>query len=160
MLVDGFDLVARWYFPAIVVCLDGCATQTASKVIAEKTGIDLKQIESVIALLKQRDLLLEENGSYKVEFAHFVSHDKKGSSEASKSFLREQLNISLSTLEKNYANGPKFFSHTFTIAKSEYSNYVDSMKAFVEELSARSNEESPDEVIQLNIQIFRLLDRA
>jgi uncharacterized protein (TIGR02147 family) len=158
--LKGTDLLAQWYFPAVVVCLDGSLAGSNHAEIVAKTGLKKEQIDTVVAILRREGVLREENGKLKVEYAHFVAHDKKLLSQANKNFQREQLRISLATLEKSYEKGPKFFSHTFTVAKGNFPAYVEKVAGFLEELAAQSNDEAPEEVLQLNLQFFRLLDRA
>lgn len=159
VLLKGHELLARWYFPAVTVCLDGMSPESAAAATAAKTGLKKEQVEEVIRLLEREGMLKSMGGRFRVEYSHFIVHDKKSLSEANKAFIREQMQIALTVLEKNYAKGPKFFAHTFTAGKESFPNYVEKINAFVESLAAESNAESPEEVLQLNLQFFRLLDR-
>ncbi len=152
-------LIAQWYFPAVVVVLDGCAISEAPTAIKQKTGLNDRQVAEVLSALRERKMLWEEGGSYKLGFSHFLIHDTKALSEANKQYLRDQLRLSGELLEKKYSKGPKFYAHTFTISKDSFSTYAEKIDSFIEALTAETNEESPDEVTQLNIQFFKILDR-
>lgn len=154
------DLIAAWYFPAIVVCLDGCEVKQAAQMIVKKTKLNLPQVHQVIELMRKSRLLSEAEGKYKVEFSHFVAQDKKATSEQNKKFLADQLKISQAVFDKNYTKGPKFFAHTFTVGKNSFSTYAEKIHAFIESLTAESNSEPADEILQLNIQFFNILDRS
>lgn len=153
------NLIGQWYFPAVVVILDGCAITEAQRTIRQKTGLNDRQVGEVISALRENNMLQEENGFYKLEFSHFLIHDKKALSDANKQYLRDQLRLSSELLDKKYSKGPKFYAHTFTVSKDSFLTYAEKIDSFISTLTAESNEESPDEVTQLNIQFFKILDR-
>ena len=157
--LDDFNLIARWYFPAVTVVLNDCDVNEATEKVREKTGLGVREINEVIAILKENQVLREEDGKYKLDFSHFIVHDKKMRSEANKSYFKEQLKLSTELLEKKYSKGPKFYAHTFTITQNAFAMYADKVDTFITSLAKDSDEESPDEIVQLNMQLFKLLDR-
>ncbi|MCO5143915.1 MAG: TIGR02147 family protein [Oligoflexia bacterium] len=157
--LSELDLLSEWYFPAVTVCLNNSKAATAIAKVKEKTGLNEAQIKLTIDILKKKNLLLEENGIYKLEFSHFIAHDKKAISEINKKYIREQLKMSSTIFEKKYSLGPKFFCHTFTVSTDSFQKYVDYMAQFIDQITNESNTEAPDEIIQLNMQLFKLLDR-
>lgn len=157
--LNHFNLIAQWYFPAVVVVLDGCSVDQAPSIIKQKTGLTDRQIQDVISILKEKSMLCEIDGFYKLEFSHFVVQDKKALSDANKKYLLDQLMLSRDLLENKYSKGPKFYAHTFTISRDSFNTFSEKVNSFIETLTTESNAESPDEVIQLNIQLFKVLDR-
>lgn len=156
--VSQMDLLGLWYFPVVVVALDKCPITNALQIIAKKTGLRTAEIDGVLQILANKQMLREEDGIYRVDFNHFIVHDAKARSKTSHQYLREQMRITAHLLEKKYSQGPKFIAHTFAISKGAFSDYVGRIDSFIETLTAESDNESPDEIVQLNIQFFNLLD--
>ena len=50
-----------------------------------------------------------------------------------------------------------FFTHSFTSSPDRIPFYASEIKSFLERLTELSNQDSPERVVQLNIQLFPLL---
>ena len=147
------DLIRKWYYPAVWVCLEGkSALQIES--VAKTVGITTAEAKEVVDALCKAGLVTEKDGYCKLVGDYLLYHDKKLLSKSQKSYLRDQLERSRREFENNYSKESKFYSHTFTISRERFDFYVDALKSFMESLTESSNKETPERIIQLNMQLF------
>lgn len=148
-------LVQEWSYPAILIALDGKNKKTAAADVKLMTGLSQAKIKQSITAFIEAGVLELKEDKYTITELFFSLFDKKGMKINYKNFLEKNLQRSLKVLQKAY-HRPRnhFFCHNFTVSKSSYQNYVDRVDAFLDELTEDSNKETPEEVIQMNIQVF------
>lgn len=154
--VSDAALVARWYYPAILVSVDGLPVVSAVDDLSGKLRIPKSETQKVISLLKDRDAIREGNGKLAINESYFQLIDRKASMDNMKRFLREQMHLSSVALGKYYERDGKFLAHTFTVREGSLPFYADKMKTFLEDLTAQSNAEPAERLVQLNMQMFPL----
>lgn len=148
------ELIAAYYYPAVVVCLHELPIADATQVIQKKTGLNEIQIETALKALRSKGFILEKDGRFFLSDKYLLLHDQTMSDQIHKNFLQAQLQFSQRTLEKRYAKDAKFFSQTFTTAASLFPNYVEKLTKFIDELMNEANLQPAEQVLQLNIQFF------
>ena len=160
---DNFDgpflskkvkLLDKWYYPVILVTSDKLAVKGASKRLHYLTHLPEKVVQRTLEYFVEHQLIDEKNGFYYISKRYLSFYDKLATKKSHKEFLRQQLHHSLKQLERNYHLQAKFFSHSFTISEDRYQYYVDKIDSLIDQISAESDSEQIEKVIQLNIQIF------
>ena len=73
-----------------------------------------------------------------------------------KKFGSEALALSQRMLEQSYEKGAKFYSQTLTIAVDDFAYYEDCLRTLMSEMTARSDGSKAEEIVQLNMQLFRI----
>ncbi len=153
------SLLSDWYYPAAIVLLDGCRREDAHGRIRKYLPVSSEEVDSIIAVLSREKLLNEDRGIWRLDVSHQIFKDKSLMNRHYKKFLAQQLDLSRSMLEKNYEKGAKFFSHTFTLNKSDFDIYENKIRKLLGEITAFSDKTLGSEVAQLNVQLFLLPER-
>ena len=102
-------------------------------------------------------MLIIEN--YKYLLAHdYIKTSDNRHNVIQQNYLKAQLNRSLDAFQKKYRTGNQeyntFFSHTFTFSKEEWKKYVELIKSFLETTTHYSNQDTPESIGQMNVQLF------
>lgn len=148
-------VLTHWYYPAILLNaslsepLSDCELAKALKI---KAG-DLEQARHELVRI---ELLQLRDGKF-VPRTTRLKIAKKSWSQIQKKFLKSQIQNALSTFDVSYEAHGKFYSQTITFAKGSYESVWDGLKTQMDQLADQSDAETPEEVIQLNLQFYRLL---
>lgn len=153
-------ILAEWYYPFFLVTLDQCLISEASDRLTKLTRLPINEIESVTRALLEAKLLVIEQGLYKLSDSHQISHDTKATSLRHRSFLGKQIELSRKMIDLEYGTGGKFYAHTFSIMIEDLKFYEDRLRDLLSEFTARSDEGPPEQIMQLNIQLFKLDAKA
>jgi uncharacterized protein (TIGR02147 family) len=151
------QLVTHWHYPVILMAVERASRQEAIARVTKILPLSESQIGKIIDQLIEGELLIEDGSTYRLNHSHQVFHDLKSSSVKHKQFLKEQLRLSAFALERCYEKGAKFYSHTFSLSKSDFAVCENRLRALLSEFTALSDASDPDEVAQLNIQLFRIV---
>lgn len=150
------EFVSKWYFPAVVVAMEGKAENTDLSEIAKLIGISQGQLEECVRIMKEKKILTVNEGKYSSLSNHIDFHDPKFSNIYQKNYLHEQLQKSMEAFKKRYNKDAKFQAHTFTIPESEFANYENQIHGFIETLIAKADQGPAEKLAQLNLQFFKL----
>lgn len=145
---------------AIVVAVHELPVERAAQEIHSKTGIRIETIQIVIETLLKENLLRELNGRYELTEKYIQFQDRQSRSANQKKYIRAQLEESLKALETRYAKDAKFYCNTFTIAEGSLPNLQERVARLIDELMDETNAEAPERVVQLNIQLFPVTQKA
>ena len=151
------DIIAQWYYPALILYLHDKEATVDLAPLALMVGVGGSDIGAIIKELLSAKILIIENNKYYSSSAYFYIHRER-TNIIQQSYLRSQLCQSLKAFD-NQQSGKKqacanFFSHTFTLSKAEWEKYVELVKSFLETTTTLSNEDTPNAIAQLNIQLF------
>lgn len=94
-----------------------------------------------------------ETSGYSVSFDHIVFREKRHN-QKQKEFLWEQLMLSMRAFKRLYNTEARFYTSFLTIEKSHYENLQEDIQEFVESIVSKYHSEEPDELAQVNIQLF------
>ena len=154
--VNSDSVLAEWYVPAILVCLDGLPIKGAEKAIVKKTAIPLDTVKPFLELLKKNDFVTIDDGMYRLSSSYLDYRDSQSKNANHKRFQQQQILLSQRVLQKRYDQGARFISHTFTIANDSLPAYIEMLRSFIQQMAKVSNAEPAEKVAQLNIQLFTL----
>lgn len=146
----------KWYYPVILVALDRCSKNEGLQKLARLLPFPAQELEQVLNYLMQTELLREEGGVFHLNSSHQIFFDLKSSSVKHKRFLQSQLDRSHQALQKSYGPNAKFYSHTFSIAESDFNYYESRLRELLSEFTRRSDESPNEDIVQLNMQLFRV----
>jgi uncharacterized protein (TIGR02147 family) len=157
--LNANQIGVEWYFPALALYLDQRPVEkTEFSKIAPKLGVTEFQLNAMTSQLLQRDFLSIKENTYHMNFSSGVFVDKNSNSFAQKNFQQSQLEQSLRVFKESYGRHTKFISHTFTISSDSFDAWTAKVYAFLQTLARASEEESADQVLQLNVQMFSIFD--
>lgn len=145
---------------ATVVAVHELPISEAVEEVHKKTGIRIDSIKIVIETLLKENLLRELNGRYELTEKYIQFQDRQSRSANQKKYIRAQLEESLKALETRYAKDAKFYCNTFTIAEGSLPNLQERVARLIDDLMDETNAESPERVVQLNIQLFPVTQKA
>jgi len=151
------EILSSWYFPGIIAVLMGSKEGVNLNELSKLTGVPSTQIEGALAVLKQKALIRElANGKVMLEENYFAFNG--GAHFNFDRFQKEQIERSLKALQKRKTSGAKFFALSFTIAKGRVAHFGERLRTFAEEIVDEANQDPPQEILQLNMQLFPLKD--
>lgn len=150
--VHGSEIYKNALLPAVIACLGG--TKRSLKDLVRMTGAKRAQIEEALEVLLSSGYAEKRDAEYWVEARSTDMGNRKGLDIRFKKFQQEQLQKSREALEKKVMEGAKFYSLSFTIEKARQQQYADRISEFISELSAETDQDPPEELMQLNIQYF------
>ena len=153
---DREQMFSDWFTPAVLVSVDGETPETGAEGVSLKTGVDLARVIETIEKLISYGLIDLVDGKYKITGKQFEYRDAKSSNLSHQRFQAQHLALAQKVLEKRYNRQAKFMAHTFTISEGSFDAYVAHARAFLQNLAEISNSDTPDKVVQLNIQLFQL----
>lgn len=138
----------------VVLCLHGANTVTAATEAAEKTGVKPERVQKIIQVLVGEELLNVVQGKFELTEKYIKFQDRKSRSGGQKKYFRAQLDASVRALETRYERDAKFYCNTFTIAEDSLEILQDRVSGWIDDLMERTNAESPEKIMQLNLQLF------
>lgn len=153
------DLISEWYYPALLISLDGVAVKEISHFqsqMAKRLGILESKVESAIQIFTKSEVVEIVDGAYHLEARHLYALDSKSREMAHKKFLGSQLQLSQKFLQEKYDKGAKFHCHTIKIKKESIDILNEKFKEYLSEVTALSDELVGDDLIQINAQIFSI----
>lgn len=151
------DIISQWYYPALILYLHEKDVDQDLRPLANIIKITSKEIQQIIEKLLSKKLLIIEN--YKYQLTHgYIKTNENRYNMIQQNYLKAQLNRSLDAFKKKYRTGNQefntFFSHTFTFSKEEWKKYVELIKSFLETTTHYSNQDTPESIGQMNVQLF------
>lgn len=153
------QILAEWYFPALALAIDGRpAVEVDLDVLAADLGVPPKELEATLQFLARNGIVRVDEGRYRMDFSHGVFLDKAGRLLSQKKFQASQLEQSVRVFRQRYGEESKFISHTFTIARDAFEAYGARIYSLLQELAKASEEDSPEKIVQLNVQLFSVAD--
>jgi uncharacterized protein (TIGR02147 family) len=147
-------LPGDWHFPFVLLAADRAPFGSAIDRIVGLLPIDSETAKTMPQKMIDSALLIKGKEFFQLNHSHQIFHDVKSTGNRHKEFLRKQLDLSRRVLERRYEKGARFYSHSFTIARSDFGYYEDRLRSMLSEFTARSDKSSPDEIVQLNMQLF------
>ncbi len=100
------------------------------------------------------------DGRYELTERYIQFQDRQAKSSNQKKYIRAQLEESAKALETRYAKDAKFYCNTFTIAEDSLAGLQEKVGKLIDDLMEETNAESPDRVVQLNVQLFPTIQKA
>ncbi len=150
------QLLTQWYFPVVLLFLDGLPRLGAVEHIRKKLPISESAIQDIIAKSVKQNLLKASGSNYELDYNHQIFYDVQAKGAKHRQFLNEQLALSKRMLDRCYEKGAKFYAHTFTISEPHFAVCENRLRELLSDLTALSNEDQVDHVAQLNIQFFKI----
>lgn len=156
------SIISRWYYPALILNLHEKREDYDLSKITRSFKISKEEVNRNVKMLLENGVLTIKDGQYRMSNEHVYYRDKKKFNMIRQNFLREQLNLSRDVFDKKYRNlkndnKDRFFSHTFTVSREGWDEYVEIINAFIEKATKLSNSEIPEITAQLNIQFFKII---
>lgn len=148
------QLLGQWYYPAALIALEGTSSSKAEKRLKTLVGLNKVQSQSAINDFLSMGLVEEVSGRYKMSDRYLSYYDKASTKKTHRNFLEQQLTLSQRKLQSDYNKGAKFFSHTFSSSPEAVQKYVDKVDRTLDEIAEESDQDSIDQIYQLNIQLF------
>ena len=142
---------------AIIVCVDGTPIQDAATIISKKSGVERGKITRTLEALTKEKLIDVRDDKYELTEKYIVFQDRHSKSANHKKYVRAQLEKSLRVHEMSYAREAKFYCNTFTIDEAALPMLQERIADWMDNLMADTNEQRPDRVVQLNVQLFPFL---
>lgn len=139
---------------AVIVCLDGLSVEEGFAQVASRSGAKKETVALIVEILLKEKLISIQNDRYQLTDKYIQFQDRQSRSSNQKRYLRSQLEESIRALESRYTKDAKFYCNTFTIAKDSLEILQDKVATWMDELMRETNEQAPEQVIQLNIQLF------
>lgn len=149
-------LLTKWYYPAVLVALDGLNVSLALIKLPDRLGLSKSDVGEAIEVLLSNRLISIVDDTYQLPEDYGIIQGRKFEGIVKKEYLRSHAERTLDVFEKTYNRGGQFITHTFTIEKDEFVHFSELVYDFLDSLTRRSNEQHPDEVVQLNIQMYEL----
>ena len=149
-------ILSEWYSLPLLVALDGKSDRFKHEKISMMIGISVVDVKLGITQLLKEGLPENAEGIYRLTHRHSVFHDPKLSNLRQKTFLEAQLMQSVEAFRTKYESGAKFSANTFTISPKRFNYFFSRIQAFCDSLVEEGDKDSPDEIVQLNFQFFRL----
>lgn len=147
-----------WSLLVVISVLSGSESGVELSSLQDLTGFSAQRLQELLKFLRDENLLIDEsNGRSKLDFDHFVARSHNKFSKSLKETLAQQLKFSKTAFDNHY-DSSKFLSHTFTVDKSSFTRVHERLKGFLAELAETTKDENPDQVLQLNMQLFNLKD--
>jgi uncharacterized protein (TIGR02147 family) len=150
------QLVTSWQPLAILVGADRVSADQVVEKLVGSLPLPEAMIRQTLTQLLEAGLLELKGETYQLSSSHQLFHDVKSSSARHKAFLKSQLELSSRMLEKAYGEEAKFYSHTFSISKRDLKSYDEMIRSLLSEITKRSDQTEPDDVAQLNVQLFKI----
>lgn len=147
---------SRWHHPAILLCIHDQEERQAAQKLRSVFGLSRADVKAFLDRMLSLGVVRQEGDRLLLNSEALVMRDVKSRRESYRRFIRDQLRISMRVLDNAYDKGPRFISHSFTIGEERFAFHADRLQAFLEEMTATSNLDRPDRVVQLNIQMFDL----
>jgi uncharacterized protein (TIGR02147 family) len=160
---DQYEFYQKWYYSAILMLLDYYAFSGNYQELANKLSppVSVKEAKNAIAILKRLDLI-RELPEAKYELTHkLVTTGDKCRPVAAKDFQRETMQLAIDSLERHPKDLRNISTITLTINKSDLPEIDSIIKEFRATLLKYAEQnEKPDSVYQLNIQLFPLTQQG
>jgi uncharacterized protein (TIGR02147 family) len=152
--VETPELMTNWYFPGVIAVISGRENPVGVDEIVRMSGLKVSAVREILDTLLENKLIVERDGGFLLEEERFVYQYRAKIKDRFKIFQRAQLKRTQEALEKQLDQGAKFFSHAFTIAHKDRDACVERIKMFLSEFSEEANRSKPEELMQLNVQLF------
>lgn len=150
------NILSRWFYPALLlaVTLD---KPLSSKTLADGLGLKVVEIEAAYRELQAQGMVkLSAHGTWQAEPVK-LKITKRNWNVIQRKFLKEQISNSLAVFDQSYETTGKFYSQTLTLSKSGFNKMWETLKATMDHAADQSDLEEPEELIQLNLQFYRLV---
>lgn len=147
-------LLSNAYFPAILLSIEGKEIESAVAAASPRFGYSQDQIRELLNQLLREGVIELVHQKIRLSQRHLILRDQKTKSQAQKSFLRQQTQLSVKAFERMYEQDGKFFAHTFTLSHESLEQYTQEIHTLIERITKLSDEEPNDTVMQLNVQLF------
>lgn len=144
------------YLPAILVSSTGMSVETAAQEIGRRFHLPTEQVKKIFEKLRAEKILDDCHGRYRLTTDYYVQYDNLRSNADQKKFLKAQLELSGKALERRYSIDAQFFAHTFTTSPERLPGMIQKIADLLETLTKESNDDPPENAMQLNIQFFPL----
>ncbi len=154
-----YDYFSTWYHPVVrEVVLFGERNQAAEE-IAERMHpkISVKEAEKSLALLEELELIRKDRNGRWEQVEQNVSTGPEVRSLVVANYHRELLRLAAESIERDSPENRDISAVTLSVNRERISELKQRIASFRRELlETASTEERPDQVIQVNIQLFPL----
>jgi len=148
------ELFAKWYYPYILIALDGKEEKSAVKIIKSLTSLPVQSITEGINQMLELKLVEIHQGTYRLSSNFLAISDQNNNQLKTRQFLKDQTFLSAKVFDDLYAKESKFLSLGFTISESSFDYFADKMDIFLDKIATEANQQKPEKVVQLNLQLF------
>ena len=152
---DFFYHLANWYYPTIL--LNASLVEPLSDhALAKALKIQTQDVEQAKKELLRLELVELIDGKIYPRSTR-LKIAKKSWNQIQKKFLKSQIQNALSAFDESYEARGKFYSQTVTLAKGSFESVWEDLKDQMDRLANRSDAEASEEVVQVNLQFYRLV---
>lgn len=149
-------LISRWYWPAMLLWLDGRSESNAAELASKIFRISLREAHNCIKMLIDNDALILSSGKFTLTGSYVYLHDTFSSNPVQMNFVEEQLQLSYDAFRRHYRTHAKFFCHTLRINEEDRPLYIEKFKKFLDDITALSDQMPGSDIFQINSQMFRI----
>ncbi|HEX4926261.1 MAG TPA: TIGR02147 family protein [Bdellovibrionales bacterium] len=155
---DRFNIVADWYYFAIVELTAVRGFRNDPEWIARKLGLSVPEVSEALERLKRVGLVAEREGSLaKTEENYLFERDKSAiPSAAIRRHHQQTLRLAGAALESQPVGEREYFTVTIPMDPKSISRAKSAIREFSEQLMAELQESQPRALYKLAIQFFRL----
>lgn len=150
------DVLSRWFYPILLLhsTLEKRLTPTQ---LAKTLGITVNELTLAYEDLEKNDLIKkDESGDWVAQHAK-LKINKRAWNMMQRRFLKDQISNALKVFDASYENTGKFYSQTITFAHGSFDDIWEYIKENMDRLADRSDGERPEELIQLNVQFYKVI---
>lgn len=157
--------LTQWYHTAIREMVALTSFRNSGEWISKALNrrINSKQATAAIATLLELGLL-QRDGDRLVQTSQYVTTGDDAAAVAAYLYHEQMMTLALESLKKRSASERNITALTFTIRKSDYEPLVDEINDFrkriVGWLQNRSAIDADDELYQLNIHLFPIIEKS
>ena len=148
------EILTHWYYPVILLH-STLSTKLSRRRLERILGIDGAEMDDAYAELSKLGLL-EKSGENWIATPSRIKLSKRSWNLIQRQFLKDQLRHSLKTFDQSYGLNGKFYSQTLTFSRGTFETMWQNIKDQCDEYADRADEEASDELVQMNVQFFRL----
>ncbi len=156
---NQYKYYQKWYYSAILTLLDFYTFSGDYKALAAKLSppITAAQAKEAIELLKNLNLVTENKESRLEQTNKIVTSGELSRSISVRTFQEETLKLAIESLERHAKEMRNISTVTITVSHKDLEEINDMIKGFRAMLLKYAQEiKNPDQVYQLNIQLFPL----
>ncbi|MCM2280548.1 MAG: TIGR02147 family protein [Bdellovibrionaceae bacterium] len=150
------DILSRWFYP-ILLLHSTLEKRLTSAQLAKTLGISVSDLSAAYEDLERNELVRKgADGEWVAQHAK-LKINKRTWNMMQRRFLKDQISNALKSFDASYENTGKFYSQTITFAHGSFDDVWEYIKEKMDRLADRSDAERPEELIQLNVQFYKVV---
>lgn len=153
---DTFNIVADWYYFALLELTSLKSFKSDPEWIAKKLNVPLPNIREAIERLKRVGLIAEIDGRLRKIEKDYLFENQKIPSSAIRKHHHQTLSLASTAIEKQSLGEREFFTVSFPLDPKSIGRAKERIREFSEKLMSEMQETEPKAIYKLAVQFFRL----